>query len=289
MTEAATEQIPESETALLDELTCRRALVQLYDGRPSAALETLDGMPDAARLGALRDPSAGSLGADEARAQILWATPGIPALALNGRTTEAIELAQLAYQLHSTLPGDIALTSPETHLLTLCVALQEHGALQEAQDLAITGFEASVAAGVLTGQTWFALSLARTSLIRAQPAIGRRWCDEAATLTESSGWRGPRMMALTGSAAMSALAGDVARAERALTESASDLVEVNMDEDADEGDPLSVDSAVGDSWQSWTDEGGDTGYAIEYGDQTLLVYGSAPAEDLQEFITLLEP
>ena len=73
------------------------------------------------------------------------------------------------------------------------------------------------------------------------------------------------------------------------TESASDLVEVNMDEDADEGDPLSVDSAVGDSWQSWTDEGGDTGYAIEYGDQTLLVYGSAPAEDLQEFITLLEP
>ena len=38
------------------------------------------------------------------------------------------------------------------------------------------------------------------------------------------------------------------------------------------------------TWQTWTDEGGDTGYSIEYGDQTVLVYGSAPAADLQEFI-----
>jgi hypothetical protein len=71
-------------------------------------------------------------------------------------------------------------------------------------------------------------------------------------------------------------------------ESVDDLVGVNVDEDAVEGDPLSLDSAVGDRWQSWTDEGGDTGYSIEYADQTVLVYGSAPPADLQEFITLLE-
>ncbi len=71
-------------------------------------------------------------------------------------------------------------------------------------------------------------------------------------------------------------------------ESVSDLVEVNIDEDAVEGDPLVLDSVLGSTWQTWTDEGGDTGYSIEYGDQTVLVYGSAPAADLREFITLLE-
>ncbi len=71
-------------------------------------------------------------------------------------------------------------------------------------------------------------------------------------------------------------------------ESVSDLVELNIDEDAAEGAPLELDSVVGSTWQTWTDEGGDTGYAIEYGDETVLVYGSASAADLQEFITLLE-
>ena len=51
---------------------------------------------------------------------------------------------------------------------------------------------------------------------------------------------------------------------------------------------MSLDSVVGSEWQTWTDEGGDTGYSIEYGDQTVLVYGSAPAADLQEFIGALE-
>ncbi len=71
-------------------------------------------------------------------------------------------------------------------------------------------------------------------------------------------------------------------------ESVEDLVERNIDEDALEGDPLELDSAVGSTWQTWTDEGGDTGYSIEYGDETLLVYGSAPAADLQALIGLLE-
>lgn len=71
-------------------------------------------------------------------------------------------------------------------------------------------------------------------------------------------------------------------------ESVEDLVEVNIDEDAVEGDPLELDSAIGTTWQTWTDAGGDTGYAIDVGDQTVLVYGSASAEDLQDFIGLLE-
>lgn len=71
-------------------------------------------------------------------------------------------------------------------------------------------------------------------------------------------------------------------------ESVQDLVELNIDEDAEEGEPLELDSVVGSTWRTWTDQGGDTGYSIEYADQVVLVYGSAPAEDLQEFITRLE-
>lgn len=71
-------------------------------------------------------------------------------------------------------------------------------------------------------------------------------------------------------------------------DSVEDLVEAYIDEDPLEGDPLELDSVVGSTWQTWTDEGGDTGYSIEYGDQAVLVYGSAPAVDLQEFIGLLE-
>lgn len=69
--------------------------------------------------------------------------------------------------------------------------------------------------------------------------------------------------------------------------SVQDLVGDNIDEDAVEGDPLALDSEIGSQWRTWTDDGGDTGYSIEYGDQTVLVYGSAPAEDLQAFIGLL--
>jgi hypothetical protein len=72
------------------------------------------------------------------------------------------------------------------------------------------------------------------------------------------------------------------------TEPVQDLVELNIDEDAQEGDPLELDSVVGSTWRTWTDDGGDAGYSIEYGDQVVLVYGSATAEDLQELITRLE-
>ncbi|PUA82213.1 hypothetical protein C7S10_00145 [Nocardioides currus] len=70
--------------------------------------------------------------------------------------------------------------------------------------------------------------------------------------------------------------------------SVSDLVEVNIDEDAVEGEPLEIESAIGDTWQTWSDEGGDTGYSIGYDDQNVLVYGSASPEQLQELIGLLE-
>ena len=69
--------------------------------------------------------------------------------------------------------------------------------------------------------------------------------------------------------------------------SVSDLVETYVDEDASEGDEVRVDSAVSDTWQTWTDDGGDHGYAAEVGDDVVLVYGSAPAADIEAYLGLL--
>ena len=69
--------------------------------------------------------------------------------------------------------------------------------------------------------------------------------------------------------------------------SVSDLVETYVDEDASEGDEVRVDSAVSDTWQTWSDDGGDHGYSAEVGDDVVLVYGSAPAADIEAYLGLL--
>ena len=64
-----------------------------------------------------------------------------------------------------------------------------------------------------------------------------------------------------------------------------------VDEDTAEADPYvvpdSVRSPVARDWEGYTDKGGDTAYAAEKGDATLLVFGSAPAEDLHTIIDRL--
>lgn len=51
--------------------------------------------------------------------------------------------------------------------------------------------------------------------------------------------------------------------------------------------PDDVRAPVARSWKGYTDEGGDTAYAAELGEETLLVFGSASAEDLQTIIDSL--
>jgi hypothetical protein len=51
--------------------------------------------------------------------------------------------------------------------------------------------------------------------------------------------------------------------------------------------PASVAHPVAREWDGYTDDGGDTAYAAEWQDQTVLVFGSAPAEDLHTIIDSL--
>ena len=66
-----------------------------------------------------------------------------------------------------------------------------------------------------------------------------------------------------------------------------DLVETYVDEDADEGDEVTLTSDVATTWQTWSDDGGDHGWSAEIGEESLLVYGSAPAEQIEAYIESL--
>ncbi|MDZ5621374.1 DUF4245 family protein [Nocardioides bizhenqiangii] len=64
----------------------------------------------------------------------------------------------------------------------------------------------------------------------------------------------------------------------------ADLVREHVDEDATSIDIYSADGSVAEAWQGYEDEGGDTAYAADVGGQTVLVYGSASPEELQDLI-----
>ncbi|MDP2775698.1 MAG: DUF4245 family protein [Nocardioides sp.] len=63
--------------------------------------------------------------------------------------------------------------------------------------------------------------------------------------------------------------------------SLADLLTTYVDEEAREEDPTQFDSPIATTWETYSDEGGDLAYATEVGDDTLLVYGSAGADDLR--------
>lgn len=69
--------------------------------------------------------------------------------------------------------------------------------------------------------------------------------------------------------------------------SVEELVRTYVDEEAVAGEDAAVTSDVTDTWQTWTDEGGDRGYSAELGDEAVLVYGSAPADDIEAYLQLL--
>lgn len=62
------------------------------------------------------------------------------------------------------------------------------------------------------------------------------------------------------------------------------LVETYLDEDAVAGEAVTIEDA---QWESFTDEGGDTGYVGEVDGLPVLVYGSASPQALQQLAASL--
>ena len=69
------------------------------------------------------------------------------------------------------------------------------------------------------------------------------------------------------------------------------LVHTWVDEDATEGEgyrvPTEVPQPVAPEWKGYADEGGDSAYVAEVGDEAIIVFGSAPQQDLQAVIDSL--
>ncbi|WP_162254120.1 DUF4245 domain-containing protein [Nocardioides sp. Soil774] len=69
--------------------------------------------------------------------------------------------------------------------------------------------------------------------------------------------------------------------------SVDDLVDLYVDEEAEQGDDAQVTSEVADTWQTFSDDGGDHGFAAEIGDEAVLVYGSAPVDEIEAYLGTL--
>lgn len=69
--------------------------------------------------------------------------------------------------------------------------------------------------------------------------------------------------------------------------SADSLLEEHVDEDVSEEGTVTLPGSVARDWATYADDGGDLGYVAEVGEETVLVYGSAPAAELEAFLGLL--
>jgi hypothetical protein len=69
--------------------------------------------------------------------------------------------------------------------------------------------------------------------------------------------------------------------------SVDELVDTYLGGDATEGEPLRIEGTVAPEWQTFSDPGGDHGYAAEVRGQTVLVYGSAPEGELRTLVESL--
>lgn len=74
-------------------------------------------------------------------------------------------------------------------------------------------------------------------------------------------------------------------------EDVDDLVAELVDEEATEGEPVRIAGSPAPEWATFSDEGGDHGYAAtlttDVGEETLLVYGSAPVAELEDLLAVL--
>jgi hypothetical protein len=65
------------------------------------------------------------------------------------------------------------------------------------------------------------------------------------------------------------------------------MLEKYVDADPVEGDTVTIDSPLAQQWQEWSDAGGDHAYAASYGDDEVLVFGSASTDDLRAVVESL--
>ena len=175
------------------ELLANEASILMFSGHPADALELLGDL----------EPTG-----EELRTRVVRSIPEAPALAVVGRSAEALSMARRAFEEHSRLGDDVAIAHPGTHIVTQVFALADLGSFDEAFELGAAGYEVATAARVPIAQIWFCVNLGRVSLLRGRPATARRWYREGLAVTRAVGFVGPRELAFAGVAASTGMLGD---------------------------------------------------------------------------------
>jgi DNA-binding CsgD family transcriptional regulator/tetratricopeptide (TPR) repeat protein len=189
---------------LAEELAADEAAILMFSGHPDQALAVLERIT----------------GSDQ-RTRVIRAISGAPALAVTGRTAEAVRTAEAGFTDHVALGDELAIAHPATHIVSQVFALTEAGRLTEAEQLARAGADIVASPRVPIAQIWFAANLGRVATLQGRVATARRYFAEAAGLAEASRFAGPRFMALSGLALAHAMLGNADAAAQALAERAA--------------------------------------------------------------------
>lgn len=151
-----------------------------------------------------------------ARPYVVAAGAAAPAMLAAGRADDAAAVAERAFSTALGLGPQPAIAHPALQAIVQSLALSEAGRLQEAHDVARTGYEWSLPSGFPIGQAWFALALGRATLLAGELARAERLFRESAAAFRDVGEPGRRRWALAGLAQAAAWQGRVDAAEAAL-------------------------------------------------------------------------
>jgi DNA-binding CsgD family transcriptional regulator len=189
---------------LAEELVADEASVLTFSGHPGRALAVLERIT----------------GGDQ-RTRVVRAIAGAPALAMTGRTAEAVRVAEAGHADHVALGDELAIAHPAMHIVNQVFALTEAGRLAEAEQLARTGTEIVASQRVPIAQIFFAVNLGRVATLQGRLATARRYYAEAVGLAQASHFAGPQRVALSGLALAHATLADADAAAQALAERAT--------------------------------------------------------------------
>jgi DNA-binding CsgD family transcriptional regulator len=161
--------------AARDELITGEAEVVAIGGRPRDALGLLEQVDVAS-----------------ARLRVLAAIPRASALAMLGRTSEAISVSKQAYRDHVALGDELAIASPGTHRVNQLFALVQAGHLDEAEEKGRSWFDVAARARAPLGVIWISVHLARCALAQGRPVTAIEWSERAGSAIDASGFEGLR-------------------------------------------------------------------------------------------------
>jgi DNA-binding CsgD family transcriptional regulator len=184
-----------------DELLCQRATFAVLGGSFDPGLSVLCDLIDTSNLRPAADA----------------AVTAAPALAIAGRTAEALRVAERGAAIQSAMgEQQLMLSEQGVHVVGMVLALTEAGRLDEAWQLGELGYVGAIDEGIRVGQAWFALMLGRVALYQGRFATADRWFIEGAGVFTRRADIGPRRWCLGGMVRARAELGDVAGATVAL-------------------------------------------------------------------------